>query len=92
MLSNAKNCSLWQKAQIDNETHHDWPAADAHPVVEGRGQQDEQQQGEEESRAADKLKGVETEADCAALDQLLQEQGHQGQNLEWHNHKENLNY
>lgn len=64
-----------------SEAHHDWPAADAHPAVEGRGQQGEQQQREEEGGAADELEGVEAEAAGAAVDQLLQEQGHQGQQL-----------
>lgn len=60
--------------------------------MEGRGQQDEQQQREEESGAADELEGVETEAAGAAVDQLLQEQGHQGQQLEEHNHQNNFSH
>lgn len=92
MLSYAKDRSRWQKAQSNNKAHHDWPAADAHPAVEGRGQQDEQQQREEESGAADELEGVEAEAAGAAVDQLLQEQGHQGQQLEEHNHHNNFSH
>lgn len=71
-------------------THQDWPAVDAHPGVEGCSQQHKQQQCEEESRAAHKLEGVETETAVAALDQLLQEQGHKGQQLGEHKQKINL--
>lgn len=80
------------KAQIDSEAHHDWPAVDAHSGLEGCGQQHEQQQREEESGAADKLEGVETKAGGADLDQLLQEQGHQGQQLEEYKQKNNLSH
>lgn len=60
----AKGYSLW----IDNKAHQDWPLVDAHPVVEGCGQEHEQQQCEEESRAAHKLEGVETKTAVADLD------------------------
>lgn len=42
------------------EPYHFGPAVDSHPGMEGRGQQDDEQQGEQEGSAADKLKCVET--------------------------------
>lgn len=49
--------------------------------MKGRGQDDDEQQREEEGRAADKLKEVEGGAADADADQLLQDKGHQGQEL-----------
>lgn len=57
------------------------PPVDAHPGVQGGGQEDDEQQGEEEGRAADKLKEVQAGAESAGVDQLLQDDGHQGQQL-----------
>lgn len=49
--------------------------------MKGRGQEDDEQQREEEGRAADQLKEVEGGAADADTDQLLQDKGHQGQEL-----------
>lgn len=49
--------------------------------MKGRGQEDEEQQREEEGHAADELKEVEGGAVDAAADQLLQDEGHKGQEL-----------
>lgn len=45
------------------------------------GQEDEQQQGEEEGRAADELKEVERRAAEAAVHRLLQDEGNEGEHL-----------
>lgn len=63
------------------ETHHFGPAFDADLLVQPGGEEDEEQQGEEEGRAADELKKVEGVAVPTAGDQLLQDEGHQGQDL-----------
>ena len=57
------------------------PAGDAKPCVKGGGQDDEEQQREEEGRATDKLKEVKGRAVDTDADQLLQDKGHQGQEL-----------
>lgn len=57
------------------------PAGDAHPGVQDGGEEDEEQQGEEEGRAADELKEVERGAADAAADHLLQDEGHEGEQL-----------
>lgn len=57
------------------------PAADVDLLVQVGGEEDEQQQGEEESCAADKLKEVERAALDAAVDHFLQDEGHEGQEL-----------
>lgn len=57
------------------------PAGDADPGVQGGGEEDEQQQGEEEGRAADELKEVEGGAADAAAHHLLQDEGHERQEL-----------
>lgn len=62
-------------------SHQPGPAADAHPGVQRGGQEDDEQQGEEEGCAAYKLKEVEAGAADAAVDHLLQDEGHQGQQL-----------
>lgn len=45
------------------------------------GEEDDEQQGEEEGCTADKLKEVEGAAADAAGDHLLQDEGHEGQEL-----------
>ena len=45
------------------------------------GEEDEEQQGEEEGCAADKLKEVEGGAADAVFDHLLQDEGHEGEEL-----------
>lgn len=49
--------------------------------VQLSGKEDEQQQGEEEGRAADELKEVERRAGEAAVHHLLQDEGNEGQHL-----------
>lgn len=58
---------------------HLWPAGDAHFVPQVGVQEDEEQQGEEEGRAADELEEVEAGAADAAVHHLLQDEGHQGE-------------
>lgn len=62
-------------------TYHAPPAGGAHPCVKGCGQEDDEQQREEEGHAAGKLKEVEGRAADTERDQLLQDKGHQGQEL-----------
>ena len=57
------------------------PAGDAHPGVQDGGEEDEEQQGEEEGRAADELKEVERGAADTGADHLLQDEGHEGEEL-----------
>ncbi len=57
------------------------PGGDADFGVQRGGEEDEEQQGEEEGRAADKLKEVESGAGGAAAHHLLQDEGHEGQQL-----------
>lgn len=47
--------------------------------MKGRGQEDNKQQCAEKGYATDKLKEVEGGATDATADQLLQDEGHQGQ-------------
>lgn len=63
------------------DTYQALPAGGRQPCVKGRGQEDDKEQREEEGRAADKLKEVEGGAADADADQLLQDKGHQGQQL-----------
>lgn len=58
------------------------PAGDAHPAVQVGGQEDEEEHGEEEGRAADELKEVKYPAAQAAGQHLLQHEGQEGQHLE----------
>lgn len=71
----------WRATGVSQGTHHTLPAGDAHPCVNGCGQEDDEQQREEKGRAADKLKEVEGRAADTDTDQLLQHKGHQGQEL-----------
>lgn len=50
-------------------------------LVQLSGKEDEQQQGEEEGRAADELEEVERRAGGAAVHRLLQDEGNEGQHL-----------
>lgn len=62
-------------------TYYALPAGGAHPHVKGCGQEDDEQQCEEKGDAADKLKEVQRWAADADADQLLQDEGHQWQEL-----------
>lgn len=57
------------------------PAVDADFGVQYCGEEDEEQQGEEEGRTAHKLEEVESSAADAAVDDLLQDEGHERQKL-----------
>lgn len=58
---------------------HFGPVLDADFFVQLSGKEDEQQQGEEEGRAADELKEVERRAAEAAVHRLLQDEGNEGE-------------
>lgn len=58
---------------------HIGPGGDADFFVQRSGEEDEQQQGEEEGCAADKLKEVERRTADAAVNRLLQDEGDEGQ-------------
>lgn len=62
--------------------YHHGPAGDAHSAVQVGGQEDEEEQGEEEGRAADELEEVEHPAVQAAGQHLFQHEGQEGQQLE----------
>ena len=64
------------------ETYQRGPAGDAHHAVELGGQEDEEEQGEEEGRAADELKEVERPAVQTAFHHLLHHEGQERQQLE----------
>lgn len=68
-------------ASLEEETHQFGPAGDADLLVQAGGEEDEEQRGEEERRAADELEEVQGGAADAAGHQLLQDEGHQGQEL-----------
>lgn len=78
----SKNDGGDQEQQSDDtsvEKVQDRPAGDADPRVQVGGEEDEEQQGEEEGRAADELEEVERGAAPAAVDHFLLDEGHEGE-------------
>lgn len=62
-------------------SYHSGPGLDVNLFMQLSRKEDEQQQGEEEGRAADELKEVERRAGEAAVHRLLQDEGNEGQHL-----------
>lgn len=65
-----------------NNPHQFGPAADADSPVQRRGEKDEEEECEEEGRAAHKLKEVKSAAGNATAHHFLQDERHEGQELE----------
>lgn len=66
---------------VNISSYQTGPAGDANFLVQHRGEEDDEQQGEEEGRAAYKLEEVERSTADAAVHHLLQDEGHEGQKL-----------
>lgn len=73
--------SVWWKTNKEISSYQTGPAGDANFGVQHCGEEDEEQQGEEEGRTAHKLEEVESTTGDAAVDHLLQDEGHEGQKL-----------
>lgn len=68
-------------------THQGGPAADAHSLVQGGSEEDEEESCEEEGCAADKLKEVQRRAAHTVRHYLFKNEGHKRQELRTHKSK-----